>query len=227
MAKKPAAQQQPPRRAATPPVRPAPTVPPVPAAGAAGTALAASLAATFAAGLTGVALVAACKKILVAAGVSAVIIGFLVLYAFTSVPAHESPFPAGPAEEEQIRLGAAYRAWYIVNAVRRLERAEAKGPEAFVKAREREAQFFQWHLRAMHNRVNSAAAVDDAAGRYGLLLGWRAVMDVRTTLECRAANGKNFRADKEPVIGWPGSVHPHCRCVPVGPFPGAPVIPAL
>ena len=53
------------------------------------------------------------------------------------------------------------------------------------------------------------------------LVGWKAVMDSRTSAECAAANGKNFPADRPPVIGWPGAVHPHCRCVPTKPYAGA------
>lgn len=176
--------------------------------------------------MAGVWLLAACKRILLAAGLSILIVTFLAGFAFTGLSV-ESPFETGPAEREQMRLAAAYRAWYIVNAVERLERAERQGPAELARAEELEARYFSLHLRAVNNRLASARAIDQAAKWYGPRLGWKAMMDGRTTAECRAANGKNFRADREPLIGWPGSVHPHCRCVPVAPFLGAPLLPSV
>ena len=62
--------------------------------------------------------------------------------------------------------------------------------------------------------------VDMATMTYGLLLGWHTVIDKRTSAECYWANGQNFHADQMPAIGYPGAVHPHCRCYPGAPFPG-------
>lgn len=53
------------------------------------------------------------------------------------------------------------------------------------------------------------------------LVGWQARMDSRTSPECAAANGLNFYADRPPAIGYPGAVHPHCRCRPRKPWPNA------
>lgn len=70
-------------------------------------------------------------------------------------------------------------------------------------------------------------AVDMAALQHGLLLGWYAHHDDRTTPECADADGKNFRADAMPLIGYPGTVHgSSCRCTPGAPFPGAPELPS-
>jgi hypothetical protein len=43
-------------------------------------------------------------------------------------------------------------------------------------------------------------------------------MDERTTGECRSAHKGNFNALRQPSIGWPGTVHPHCRCRVVEPW---------
>lgn len=221
-------QQKSPRRRQAPP---APAAPPAPGAlpgVAAGAGSAASTAAALASAfltLTGMALLIACRKILLAFGVSLLIIAFLARYAFARLPEPGHPFEQGPAEEEQRRLAAAYRAWYIINAVERLEKAATESPDALTRAEAMESHYFRLHLRAVQNRIESARAVDDAARRWGDLLGWRAVMDQKTTLECRAANGKNFHASAEPSIGYPGAVHPHCRCIPTAPYPGAPVLP--
>lgn len=51
------------------------------------------------------------------------------------------------------------------------------------------------------------------------ILGWKAQMDDRTTAECRAADGKNWILERPPKIGLPGTVHVHCRCQPVPPYP--------
>jgi hypothetical protein len=48
----------------------------------------------------------------------------------------------------------------------------------------------------------------------GGLLGWYSRNDDRTSAECLAAHGKNFDPNVIPPIGYPGSVHPHCRCRP-------------
>lgn len=173
--------------------------------------------------LTGMALILACRKILAALGISILIITFLAAYAFSRLPEPQT-ITSGPLEEHERQLAAAYRAWYILNAVERLEKAEAEGPEALARAEAMEAHYFRLHLRAVQNRIETAAVVDDAVKHWGDLLGWRAVMDSRTTAECRAANGKNFRASVPPAIGYPGAVHPSCRCVPTAPYRGAPVI---
>lgn len=225
MARRGQATSQPPqkKKATAPPA----TAPAAGAVGGAGSAAAVVSSLTLAfATMTGAWLIAACRRILIAAGVSLAIITFLIGFAFTRIGI-ETPFEVGPAEKEQMRLAAAYRAYYIVNAVDRLEKAEKQGADALARAEQAEAHYFALHLRAVSNRLTSARMVDQAARRWGDLLGWKAVMDNRTTAECRAANGRNFHATREPLIGWPGAVHPHCRCFPVGPFPGAPVIPSV
>jgi hypothetical protein len=47
------------------------------------------------------------------------------------------------------------------------------------------------------------------------------------TPECRWANGRNYRADQMPVIGFPGAVHARCRCAASFPLPGAPLLPSI
>jgi hypothetical protein len=167
----------------------------------------------------------AVDKVLLGIGVGIVIVSFLS-FAFVPLP-EDTLDQIGPAEEEQRELAAVYRAWYIVNAITRLQRAEKRGSLALSDAHTRETRFFHLHNYALRARSAAAHHVDLQAERYGNVLGWKAVMDVRTTLECRDADGKNFRADAEPLIGWPGSVHPHCRCFPVQPFPGAPLLPSV
>lgn len=90
----------------------------------------------------------------------------------------------------------------------------------------RERRYYGQHRNAMWQRADAAAQVDMMSLTYGDLLGWNAVMDSRTSKECRAANGKNFEASSVPLIGYPGSVHPHCRCWPGAPHPGARMLPS-
>lgn len=112
-----------------------------------------------------------------------------------------------------------YRAAFIKNAVRRIAAAPDKK-----LAIARELTFFKAHLVAGKRRLLMGKRVDVARGRWGDLLGWYAKMDARTSAECRAADGRNFEVLAPPVIGYPGSVHPHCRCVPGPPFPGAKMV---
>lgn len=139
----------------------------------------------------------------------------------------------GPATMTVLRLNAMRRAQYLLSAAERIQaslaEAQAKGAsiaDALDSAISSERRYYGQHLVAGWNRMTSAARVDTAAGQHGLLLGWRAIFDSRTSPECRAADGKNFRADRMPLIGYPGMVHPHCRCFPGRPFAGARMLPS-
>ncbi len=112
-----------------------------------------------------------------------------------------------------------YRAAFIKNALRRILAAPDKK-----LALKRELDFWKAHIRAGQRRKLMGKRVDFVAKRHGELLGWYAKMDDRTSAECRAADGRNFLAFTPPVIGYPGGVHPHCRCVPGPPHPGAKMV---
>ncbi len=138
----------------------------------------------------------------------------------------------GPALAEELRLANAWLGTYTVAAASRLLVAMSKGPDALEAAEVAERRYFELHLLAEERRQRAAALQDATAHHlsdrepHGLL-GWRSVVDNRTTPECRWAHGKNFRADRMPEIGWPGAVHVHCRCSAGPPIPGAPLIPSL
>jgi hypothetical protein len=140
---------------------------------------------------------------------------------------------SGPATREMIRVNLMRRAQFAVASARRLA-ADVRGAksrnesllQALNAGRTREQRYFAQHVMAIWNRMDAAAKVDSAAGIYGDLLGWNTVMDRRTSAECRAANHRNFLADHMPSIGYPGMVHPHCRCYPGRPYPGAALLPA-
>ncbi|AWY07490.1 capsid morphogenesis protein [Streptomyces phage LazerLemon] len=117
------------------------------------------------------------------------------------------------------RANLRYRAAFIIRALRRIVAAPDKK-----LALKRELDFWKGHLKANQRRITVARRIDWARGRYGELLGWYAKMDNRTSAECRAADGRNFVALEPPVIGYPGSVHLHCRCVPGPPHPGAKMV---
>jgi hypothetical protein len=84
---------------------------------------------------------------------------------------------------------------------------------------QREQRFYGQQLVAGWNREKAGAAVDSASMEHGRLLGWHTVIDQRTSPECLAAAGHNFHADQMPAIGYPGMVHPNCRCFPGRPYP--------
>jgi hypothetical protein len=112
---------------------------------------------------------------------------------------------------------ASYRAGYVANAAERIASA-MEGGATLGEALRRERTWYRAHETARRNRQDTAQAVDVEAGKYGALLGWFARDDGKTSPECKAAHGANFRAGQRPAIGYPGSVHPHCRCVPGPPF---------
>lgn len=139
-------------------------------------------------------------------------------------------YTRGPAETFELAEQApGWRALYLIAAAERL----MAGVEDIVQAKQLEQTYFRQHLYAEERRQRSAALVDrtaelndDRPGESNLS-GWRAVLDRRTTPECRRAHGKNFRNDKMPAIGWPGAVHVRCRCSSGPAIPGAPLLPSI
>lgn len=127
------------------------------------------------------------------------------------------PTPSYATSEQAQRQTAAeevrFRAAFLLNSSRRIEDAWAKGTPPAEQAK-REIRYWALHHQAAANRLERAREVDVASQAFGRLLGWYAVDDDRTSVECRRADGNNFRADQRPMIGWPGTVHPHCRCRP-------------
>lgn len=118
-----------------------------------------------------------------------------------------------------LRANLRYRAAFIINALRRI----AAAPD-WKTALKRELGFWKAHTTASKRRSTIARRIDAARKLYGDMLGWYATMDTRTSGECRAADHRNFNALQPPVIGYPGSVHPHCRCLPGPPIPGAKMV---
>lgn len=151
------------------------------------------------------------------------------------VLAHPPPVTGviGAASAQTSRTNLARRAQYVIAAAKRVmgavRDARAKGTPvtAAVRAQlERERRFYGMHQAAMWNRARAAGQTDMAAAEHGDLLGWNTVIDDRTSAECRAADGKNYRASRMPDIGFPGSAHPACRCFPGPARPGAPLLPS-
>jgi hypothetical protein len=140
---------------------------------------------------------------------------------------------SGPASMTIARMNLMRRAQFVVTSAKRLaedmKTARSRGlsiPDALLQGITRERRYFAQHMAAVWNRTQAAAAVDSAAMQYGNLLGWNTVLDSHTSAECRAANRHNFLATQMPLIGYPGMVHPHCRCYPGVPFPGAALLPS-
>lgn len=136
----------------------------------------------------------------------------------------------GAATAQTARLNLIRRAQFLVNSAKRFNETLARvasgqaEPRALLDLMRLERRYYGQHMLAGWNRMRSAAQVDTAVMDYGLLLGWYTVVDSRTSLECWRVNRHNFRADQMPAIGFPGAVHPHCRCLPGPPIDGAPLI---
>lgn len=145
--------------------------------------------------------------------------------------------PQGPAQAIETELAGAWLASYVGAALERLTEANPDTLDA--EAWDKERRYFDLHRDAEERRMRSAAHQDMTAklnsdrpdfARVGeeevQLLNWHSVIDARTTPECRWAHGQNFRADQQPIIGWPGSVHLSCRCTAGPAIPGAPLMPS-
>jgi hypothetical protein len=139
----------------------------------------------------------------------------------------------GPATMATERSNLQRRAMFVLAAARRitadLAAAHSRGQgmaAALAAAVTRERRFYAQHLIATWQRSQAGAQVDGEAMTRGLLLGWHTKHDSKTSAECRQADGRNFYADHMPLIGYPGAVHPHCRCRAGAPFPGARLLPS-
>jgi hypothetical protein len=140
---------------------------------------------------------------------------------------------SGPASAQVARQNLMRRAQFAIMAARRitadLRDARSHGTplaQALAGAVSRERRYFGMHMDAIWQRRQAGAMADTAATSYGTLLGWHTVMDRRTSAECKAANGRNFNVGAMPLIGFPGGVHPHCRCYPGRPWPGGRMLPS-
>lgn len=114
-----------------------------------------------------------------------------------------------------------YRAWYGVNALKRVASSVGSGSgraERLVRAVAAEEGYFAAHVQAQSRRLAAATATDAAVERFGRTLGWYAVLDGSTTPGCRKNHGNNFDADRPPSEGLPGTLHGgECRCSPGAP----------
>lgn len=122
------------------------------------------------------------------------------------------------ASQVQHAIELQRRVAYVSHAAVRLNRDVREGMsdrEAMLKER----RYFNQHLAAGRSRMQAARQVDETAKAFGALLGWYAVNDSRTTVECKAAHGSNFRIDQPPSIGFPGTIHRYCRCAAGPPHP--------
>jgi hypothetical protein len=139
----------------------------------------------------------------------------------------------GAAGANMARTNLMRRAQFTVSAAQRLSKDVSRAISALqpvVAALDRgvtrERRFYGQHLLAIWQRQKAGAQADSAAMDHGRMLGWHTELDGKTSAECKAANGKNFYADRVPVIGYPGAVHPHCRCRPGAPFPDGAILPS-
>lgn len=138
----------------------------------------------------------------------------------------------GAASAQTSRQNLLRRAQFVVSAGRRLagdvQGAVSRGEDPVRAMRDglaRERRYYSQHVDAMWKRATAAGMCDMEAAAWGQLLGWYAVLDKRTSRECRAADGRNFSTGRMPAIGFPGGVHPHCRCRPGPPHQNGRMLP--
>jgi hypothetical protein len=130
----------------------------------------------------------------------------------------------GAASAQTSRMNLARRAQFVLSAGKRLagdvRQARAQGKpvaRALLDGLARERRYYGLHVAAMWQRATAAGRVDMEAAVHGDLLRWNTVLDSRTSPECRAMDGRLFRASRMPAIGFPGAVHPSCRCYATSP----------
>lgn len=134
---------------------------------------------------------------------------------FVSLIKMDTYVPADPILAAQRHHNIHRRAAYIVNAIHRMNTALTTHQPATIRAAwTQELDHLASHLQANHKRNEAAIDVSRRWKHAGHpnLMGWLAILDDRTGAECREANGRNFDPTQVPAIGYPGSVHPACRC---------------
>jgi len=201
-----------------------------------------ALAAAFTAGGGGYILLLTVRNLLTEFGLGYDLASWLATMSSSPLPGTGSlGVPEGPCQVQEIEHAAAWRAMYLIAAADRLLEAldvpfgTTRAAQTVESAQRAEERYFELHMAAEERRMRAAALQDMAARLNGdrekaeaaTLLNWRAVMDARTTFECAQANGMNFRADRMPVIGWPGAVHNRCRCSAGPAVPGAPLMASI
>lgn len=186
--------------------------------------LAAVLAALVAALLAGAAVGLFVRLLARLAGVAFEAVSFLLrrdgpLYVIIEVDRPNTGAWTEP-QYQQWNQNVHRRASYLVNAARRVSRGLREGGiDGMREAYEREQRYWAQHQHAGAVRTAAAELVGLEMQRTSsVLLGWHAKLDSRTSPECRAAHGRNFDPNRIPPIGYPGSVHPFCRCRPGVPF---------
>jgi hypothetical protein len=139
-----------------------------------------------------------------------------------------------PVQRQVIEMNADRRAAFVVASVKRisteLNDAVDSGTDlsdAVSKVSAKEERYFRQHVAAEFQRTQKGNEVAVLTGRYGTVLGWKAVDDDKTTPECKAADGHNFDTRHIPDIGYPGvGPHANCRCKAVPPYPNAKMLPS-
>jgi hypothetical protein len=221
----------------TPPQQPQPQPQPQPQQDApSDAALIAALIAAFLALYTVKAITDRLRKLFSRAGVSssALKAGVAVVLSMPQQPMEGT----GPATRWSVSQNEIRRAAFTLASVRRIQRAadEAKAQgqpviDAIMRQVQAERRYLGQHVEATNGRLQSASAVDGMAYLHGPVLSWNAVKDARCTPGCRLADGKNFRADRPPIVeghpAYPGSVHgATCRCTAGPPRRGAAMLPS-
>lgn len=129
--------------------------------------------------------------------------------------------PTNPMLAAARRQNAFRRAAYLVASTRRMSAVtETNDPNKVAALWSRELNYLAAHLQATRKRNVAAIQVAKAwtlAGKPALL-GWFAIRDSKTTVECLAAHGRNFDPMAIPPFGYPGASHPNCRCQAVRPW---------
>lgn len=133
----------------------------------------------------------------------------------------DEPTPKDQVERTAAEQAASARAAYLVNGTARLAAAYATEDQAVIAAAlEREIKLIEAHKAASAGRAKAAKRLAKMVAKREpddngeVLLGWYAHISDATCARCLLADGRNFNALNPPLIGWPGSVHPHDHCLP-------------
>lgn len=149
----------------------------------------------------------------------ALIVATVVLADLSDIESAPSPYMRRVFEDQLI-----WRAAYVRAASRRLAEAYLGG--RLEQQQALEDSYFKGHLRRTERRLQKATEVEQAMARFGLVVGWYALVRPTSRPHHRAAHRHNW----QPMFGvplqtggLPGELE-HCLCEVGPPIEGAPIL---
>lgn len=101
---------------------------------------------------------------------------------------------------------------YIRDGVLRMQKTRGMSREDAQAALQKERRYAAMHRLARNERKFASDRLEIASRAHGPVLGWYTMNDGRVESRCRKLAGHNFNVTRPMPAGYPGTIHPQCRC---------------